>query len=1138
MRKPGGEWSIYDSNNPLEDARESPVLPVIVDDAVAASEVYRLSASVNQTTPPDEVSYRALHASSGSIGLSMGHSVAQSANVSPGLDSSIANLQSIRGGSSPTRLGSLIPGLSSDISPYEEVPFVDSSTSFDLPDAMSLVTAGPSTTPHPTSHHRTATYDFATVPMRYGRYSNPISPIWPFDDTGDAGLPGWINFDPPHSFSPSAPPCSPDFGFDQPEWQSFSRAQPEVQGYRKPLDPSFAWEIIAKAMPIVSRGGSVARTYKLPPAEILLESVQSLLPMPIPEDEFGQSLNIFDTDITSTNSLMPNLLFSLVNNSAGLEGIPVAAISMFVDQNETIRSSIREYLPKAPPSLSRSLAEVLFKGAIEAGSLEAVSSLLKSGLIDPNAIVFVVEDHRLTALERAAALRQKDIIIYLLQAGADINKTYAHASYEWTVMRGPLHWAIKPRYVDEPIDVDLFNKILDSGAIVHAEHLRVAFDLGNEPVINKLISRLSPTEHLDYFKGDILARAAQNLRNNLGLAVGQQLISACQRLHNGQCINPKKGPFVAQLSLAAAHAARRANIELLQLLFPHVDQQALDMALPAAIKSENHDTIRLLLDEGAEVGADATDCTEWDDRCQCRDDPRGGDGDWYRTTALAEAIRTRDDDLIVLVEQEGALSDIINPGHLIAALHAVCDVGDLIYLRKILQQISNPGAEIFQQPMVSAIIAENENIVWEILELGFDVTGDGLLQVAIQSTSRSLVAAIMDCCQPYRDRSWRVLSAAIRRGDISILRDLIYIGLDIDCEALTEAVRQGSKPMINVLLELLGTSTYDDISPSPFYLYGDKPLAAAVQSKDTLLIKHLLERGANPADVQAFTTALSLQYTEALNLLLQGFRKRYPYGISHFGAEILQLALKMGNQTFLDLCLSVKLGINSLSNKDGLGPEKLTALGFVIKEYQGTRLDLITKLLDAGEDINAIVNNSYKARRQTAILEAIETKSLVLVRLLVNKGANINQPARLGLRHTPLQKACDVGSYSITCFLLEQQADINAEPALKGGGTAFQFAAKSGSLQIAKHLLKHNADITAPPSRIQGRSAIEYAAEYGRISMVQMLCNLPGALFTAEQYNSAIALAQKGGYIACAESLRRLQSDKDWSRFMVDLGIS
>lgn len=100
------------------------------------------------------------------------------------------------------------------------------------------------------------------------------------------------------------------------------------------------------------------------------------------------------------------------------------------------------------------------------------------------------------------------------------------------------------------------------------------------------------------------------------------------------------------------------------------------------------------------------------------------------------------------------------------------------------------------------------------------------------------------------------------------------------------------------------------------------------------------------------------------------------------------------------------------------------SLGLAISQISNRQFEIIDKIMRAGGDVNGIVcvgresSRSTGMPRRTALLEAIVTKNKDLVRLLIRSGADINKPARFGLKRTPLQQACEVGSIEIVDLLL------------------------------------------------------------------------------------------------------------------------
>jgi hypothetical protein len=142
--------------------------------------------------------------------------------------------------------------------------------------------------------------------------------------------------------------------------------------------------------------------------------------------------------------------------------------------------------------------------------------------------------------------------------------------------------------------------------------------------------------------------------------------------------------------------------------------------------------------------------------------------------------------------------------------------------------------------------------------------------------------------------------------------------------------------------------------------------------------------------------------------------------------------------------------------------------------------------------------NGALLARSTGIIAAIDTESLPMVQLLVQRHssahesprsgllADINHPPRLGLLRTPLQRAAEIGCFDVVRYLVEQGAIVDLAPGY-GGGTALQLAAMQGHVGIATFLLEHGADPNFPPARGPGRTAFEAAAEWNRIDMLSLL---------------------------------------------------
>lgn len=683
------------------------------------------------------------------------------------------------------------------------------------------------------------------------------------------------------------------------------------------------------------------------------------------------------------------------------------------------------------------------------------------------------------------------------------------------------------------------NLLLDNGAIVRGVLMDAAICWGDTALVEKLMSKISPSAHKDRFYA-LLTDAAKHLRNDIGYKFIRQIMQACWDTHNNKCIRTNQRFLVH----AMFNAARRNNIDLIKLLFPHAGQQGLDSALTAAAQFGSHSLVSWLIAHGARVNG------------------RGYVHDTCITTPLAEAIRRDDALLVALLAKDGAWDQIGEPSRLNAVMRAVAESGNLAYLLKVLQLVPNPSPHALSYALILAIRARHEEVALKLLEAGADTTTQGLaLFEALRIQSQSLTWAILESDMGIEDTmDEEVLDTAIKWGDLKIVEALFFMGAGVNNYSgpppLSIAIKAGNRPLIDLMINLgadlninhawqrsrtLETYTFADYDSQGY----SSPLAAATLVRDSGTVNYLLDRGADPADEEAILNAIAHDRT-SLNHILQSFCQRYPQGRAGFGGVVLLYGLHKHDEEALDLCLRAGFDVNSMARDQEYG--RTTPLGLAIKKHQSC-LEWISKFLDAGGNANLLASVKEEPRpnlrkditvRQTAFLDAIETRNLALVELLISKGADVRKEARLGLKRTPLQKACEVGSHTIVDLLLAHNADVNEAPAACGGATALQLAAKAGSTRIAKTLLDLGAKVDAPGVRIRGRSAMEFAAEYGRLDMISFLFNAAGGRVTPDQYTSAVALAQENGHLVCAdlltELLTRSQVFLDASRIADDGG--
>lgn len=159
--------------------------------------------------------------------------------------------------------------------------------------------------------------------------------------------------------------------------------------------------------------------------------------------------------------------------------------------------------------------------------------------------------------------------------------------------------------------------------------------------------------------------------------------------------------------------------------------------------------------------------------------------------------------------------------------------------------------------------------------------------------------------------------------------------------------------------------------------------------------------------------------------------------------------------------------------------------------------------------------------RLTALLAAVGTRDISIVKILIQHGAIVNFPASGPVKRTPLQRAAEIGSMEMASLLLEHGAEVNAPPARDGGGTALQLAAMGGYIGIAWELMTKGADVNAKASVLNGRTALEGASEHGRFDMVAVLLKAGAADNGKDhaQLKRAIEFAKENGHFHICEFL-------------------
>lgn len=846
----------------------------------------------------------------------------------------------------------------------------------------------------------------------------------------------------------------------------------------------------------------------------------------------------------------------------------MSAVFKFLANGTDAELRLTKYLRAGPNCVSKALAENLTRAAIEACEARLVTMLMSSGLVTPDDIVHNIDGRRYTAVERSSMLQSFEVTEALLTARADVNKTYCGF--------GALSLAICDRKESEPVDIRLVELLLGCGAVVGKAELYSSLATSKDPALfRKLMSRFSPSQRHEYLRnnirwGSFLEKAVEVLDCESATTVVKQMLQACLQTGCGTCLASSR-----DLHKSIGWAAMRGFSEIVVLLLENIPSLVLPLA--AAVRGGHQTIIDLLLERGAVVDSPVFYL------------PGMAFGVF---TPLGEAIRGGNNELQQSLESRGALSSIREKGRFRAAISAAAEVNDIACAQRLLEMAPDIPANAMDLALEISITNGQEEFALLLLRAGADVNAstdehiddswgekvDLAPLMALRQRNEILVRAIMDCnmmarypIPEFRSYDSPLLLAA-RWGNVSIVRDLLLMGADVDADgridcvadkkdhchyddddddddyddgscylyrderklflretAVTAAVKRNNK----LLVELL--TVEHQASLNLFSERKTSPLAAAILNNDIDMFRYLLELGADPACHRAFRSAI-MKGGKIFSELLHAFRVRYPMGKTGFGALPLWIAISRNDDRLLNKLLEVKFDINSLAARKA---ERINALGTAIRKHGLKNAELIRKLILAGADPDGIVATenqdqfywpargvtpSSGCETSTALLEAIKTKSRALVEILVEAGADINRAAGLGITRTPLQKACEVGCIEIVNFLLERGANVNEKPAFRAGGTSLQLCAAAGYARIAENLLDRGANVHAPRPEMRGRTALEGAAENGRLDMLKILWNATnGQGFDIKQVDCAIELARSNGHTGCYDLLQSLR---------------
>lgn len=869
----------------------------------------------------------------------------------------------------------------------------------------------------------------------------------------------------------------------------------------------------------------------------------------------GESSALITDDQAFETKFARLLLFSVLNGFAGLDDVPMENILRFLNRF-VVNKLLLDILEQSPQHVSRTLADNIFRAAIEATDTNVVKLFLERKLVDANETVCLYERRRYTPIQRASRLRSLRLMQVLIDAGADVNKSYANdypRRYDGAL--GELicgiesHIRIDIRSTMPPESIEALNVLVAAGARVHPDSMILNHD-GQTVEFDLLVSQNVPSEsHRGFFENTYrppglskIAAVANQFDDRSATALVQTVMRLCREADCNKCLVD----FGGDLRTAVIPAAGTGKIELAQLLLDKVDWEPISTQIfLAAIKSQSHTLINLILSKNPDLDPPAIDIGN----------PSIVAGE---STPIAEAVRNGDEDLIRILEAGGALDRLFEGGRLEALVMAAAEVGNTAYVRKLLYRsvTSNQAHRIVRDtPLYQAIDGNHQEIVELLLEAGVSTKGQD-------------------------PRMEQALLTALRKSDMQMVHDLIAIGSHFPDVALQRNMSTGE----NLSKVLVMLHEYPDVDPHPVFfetvvgdcirlhtpdsckeilqamdLRGyaiDECLQMAVKFGHVGLVEYFLDLGANPFDYNVLQVTIP-DRSDMLRLLFQKERHRQAMP-QCIGACILVSVMGNGpgNTEALDELIRTKainfVRLESPYSQDycyGPTPDscthdsdfwwlRLTPLGLAIQgipERLDANLLAMKKFLDAGADPDGISKSNEHWTKgspiMTALMVAIETGREDAVNMLLNYGADVNARPRIRTTRTALQYAAELGNMDMVRLLLSRGADVNSSASSRGGATALQFAAMSGNCNMVSCLLDHGAELGALPSRIDGMWPLEGAAANGRLDMIRYLWELnvravaeltfPDG-FSERHCLRAMNFAREDGHMGCRDLISEL----------------
>eukprot|EP00095_Tigriopus_kingsejongensis_P010708 maker-scaffold179_size282488-snap-gene-1.25 protein:Tk10708 transcript:maker-scaffold179_size282488-snap-gene-1.25-mRNA-1 annotation:"ankyrin repeat and kh domain-containing protein 1" len=343
--------------------------------------------------------------------------------------------------------------------------------------------------------------------------------------------------------------------------------------------------------------------------------------------------------------------------------------------------------------------------------------------------------------------------------------------------------------------------------------------------------------------------------------------------------------------------------------------------------------------------------------------------------------------------------------------------------------------------------------------------------------------------------------------------------------ALTLACAGGHEDLVTLLLRRGADIEHRDKK-------GFTPLILAATAGHDKVVEILLLHSAaiEAQSERTKDTPLSLACSggryEVVEILLSRNANKEHRNVSDYTP--LSLGASGGYVEIIKLLLSHGAEINSRTgSKLGISPLMLAAMN--------GHTAAVKLLLDMGSDINAQIETN----RNTALTLACFQGRHEVVSLLLDRKANVEHRAKTGL--TPLMEAASGGYVVVGRVLLDKGADVNAPPVPSSRDTALTIAADKGHYRFVELLLSRRAQVDVRNKK--GNSSLWLACNGGHLDVVQLLYSAGADIDSQDNRKVSCLMAafRKGHHKVVkwmVKHVTQFPSDQELTRYIATISVT